>query len=202
EKVAFQSLADVVQKNIQRSHQLKLEGFVIYAEDAEILPPDDRWPGDEAVRLTGPMFCTYETRVDREDRSRLSVPDEFYTAHTATVVIHQAEDHVEFTARLEDGMTFPRKFEGAPAEIGGLGTGQFQSMQLRSPIKENTKFMDLSQLQRFQQHPAETTEIRELYLAITAQEQENAFLNAIAATLKTRKLCEFSDPQTSDGYVL
>src|SRR5438552_10121450 len=35
EKVAFQSLADAVQKNIQRSHQLKLEGFVVYAEEAE-----------------------------------------------------------------------------------------------------------------------------------------------------------------------
>jgi hypothetical protein len=175
---------------------------VIYAEDAEILPPDERWPGDEAVRLTGPMFCTYETRVDHEEKTRLSVPDEFYTARFATVVIHQAEDHVEFTARLEDGMTFPRKFEGAPAEIGGLGTGQFQSMQLRSPIKENTKFMDLRQLRRFHQNPAETTEIRELYLAITASEQENAFLNSIASTLKTRKLCEFSDPQSGDGYVL
>ena len=200
EKVAFQSLADVVQKNIQRSHQLKLEGFVIYAEDAEILPPDERWPGDEAVRLTGPMFCTYETRV--EERTRLSVPDEFYTARLATVVIHQAEDHVEFTARLEDGMTFPRKFEGAPAEIGGLGAGQFRSMQLRSPIKENTKFMDLRQLRRFHQNPAETTEIRELYLAITAQEQENAFLNSTAGILRTRKLCEFSDPQSGEGYVL
>jgi len=153
EKVAFQSLADIVQKNIQRSHQLKLEGFVVYAEDAEILPPDERWPGDEAVRLTGPMFCTYETRVDREEKTRLSVPDEFYTARFATVVIHQAEDHVEFTARLEDGMTFPRKFEGEPAEIGGLGAGQFRSMQLRSPIKENTKFMDLRQLRRFHQNP-------------------------------------------------
>jgi lipopolysaccharide export LptBFGC system permease protein LptF len=202
EKVAFQSLADVVQKNIQRSHQLKLEGFVIYAEDAEILPPDQRWLGDEVVRLTGPMFCTYETRVDREERTRLSVPDEFYTARFATVVIHQAEDHVEFTAFLEDGMTFPRKFEGAPAEIGGLGTGQFRSMQLRSPIKENTKFMDLRQLRRFHQNPAETTEVRELYLAITQQEQETTFLNTIAATLKTRKLFEFNDPQSGEGYVL
>jgi lipopolysaccharide export LptBFGC system permease protein LptF len=202
EKVAFQSLADVVQKNIQRSHQLKLESFVIYAEDAEILPPDERWPGDEVVRLTGPMFCTYETRIDRDQRTRLLVPDDFYTAHFATVVIHQADDHVEFTAYLEDGMTFPRKFEGAPAEIGGLGAGQFRSMQLRSPIKENTKFMDLRQLRRFHQHPAETTEIRQLYLGITQQEQENAFLNSVAATLKTRKLCEFSDPQSGNGYVL
>jgi len=202
EKVAFQSLADVVQKNIQRSHQLKLEGFVIYAEDAEILPPQASWPGDEVVRLTGPMFCTYETRVDREERTRMSVPDEFYTARFATVVIHQAEDHVEFTAFLEDGMTFPRQFEGMPAEIGGLGTGQFRSMQLRSPIKENTKFMDLHQLHRYHQNPAETTEIRQLYLAITQQEQETAFLNGVAATLKTRKLCEFFDPQSGNGYVL
>ncbi|HEV8605991.1 MAG TPA: LptF/LptG family permease [Tepidisphaeraceae bacterium] len=202
EKVAFQSLADVVQKNILRSHQLKLEGFVIYAEDAEILPPQAAWPGDEVIRLTGPMFCTYETRVDREERTRLSVPEEFYTARSATVVIHQAEDHVEFTAYLEDGMTFPRKFEGAPAEIGGLGTGQFRSMQLHSPIKENTKFMDLHQLRRYFQNPAETREIRELYRSITQQEQETTYLNSIAATLKIRKLYEFSDPQGGDGYVL
>ncbi len=202
EKVAFQSLADVVQKNIQRSHQLKLEGFVIYAEDAEVLPPQDQWPGDEVVRLTGPMFCTYETRIDREERTRTQVPDEFYTARFATVVIHQGEDHVEFTAQLEDGMTFPRKFEGAPAEIGGLGTGQFRSMQLRSPIKENTKFMDLRQLHRFYQEPSASTEVRELYTAITQQEQETTYLNTIASALKTRKLCEFSDPQTGDGFVL
>jgi lipopolysaccharide export LptBFGC system permease protein LptF len=202
EKVAFQSLAEVVQKNIQRSHQLKLEGFVVFAEDAEILPPQAEWPGDEVVVLTAPMFCTYEMKSDRDGKNKMQVPSDFFTARSATVVIHQAEDHVEFTAYLKDGMTFPRKFEGAPAEMGGLGTGHFRSMQLRSPIKENTKFMDLKQLRRYYQNPAETREIRELYRAITEHEQSQAYLRGVESSLKRRKRHEFIDPQTRVGYIL
>jgi len=97
EKVAFQSLADVVQKNIQRSHQLKLEGFVVYwPKTLRFCAAGKFGRGTRWFVSPAPCSARIETRVDREERSRLSVPDEFYTARFATVVIHQAEDHVEF----------------------------------------------------------------------------------------------------------
>src|SRR5262249_46617858 len=120
EKVAFQSLADVVQKNIQRSHQLKLPGYNIFAEDAKI-PERKEGQSDETVILYGPMFCVYDQILDK-DKIKLNVPSEFFTARSATVLIHNAEDHIEFTAYLEDGAMFPREFKGAA--IGAIGEAQ------------------------------------------------------------------------------
>jgi len=136
-----------------------------------------------------------------ERSARGSRSDEFYTARFATVVIHQAEDHVEFTAYLEDGMTFPRKFEGAPAEIGGLGTGQFRSCSFtRRSRKTPSSWIcgSCAASIRAPRNPRKSASSTSHYSAGT----ETTFLNSIASALKSRKLWSFLIRRAAMGYVL
>lgn len=183
EKVAFQSLAEVVQKNITRTHQLKLEDMVIYAESAELQPsPPDR-PDDEIVILHGPMFCSFDKVNDADGKTKINVPTEFFTARNATAVIHQAGDHVEFTAYLDEGTTVPRELKGS-ATLGGLGVGVFGPVEQDSPIRENSKFMDIRQLKEIYHDPGKGRKVKEIYSKITRQEQEQQFLNSVLSELK------------------
>jgi len=184
ERVAFDSLADVVQKSIQRSHQIKLPGRggkkqSIYAESAQVLAPPRENPDDEVVRLHGPMFCTYAW----DDELKCEVPSEFFTAQSATVVIHRTKDDVQFSAHLDEGAMFPRKFEGA--SLGGIGTAEFGPISLGSPIRENTKFMNITQLKELYKDPTRSREMQSRYAAVTRAEQQIAFLNTVATGLKT-----------------
>jgi len=192
ERVAFDSLADVVQKSIHRSHQIKIDKNVIYAESAEILPPPKDAPDDEVVRLYGPMFCSYS---GRDEKNRINIPGEFYTARSATVIIHRTEDDVQFIAKLDEGTMIPREFKGA--SIGGIGSAEFGPVPIPSLIRENTKFMDIKQLKRLYQDPTRSREIQALYAQVTRQEQEAEFVTMLAATLKRNRQFHFvSEDQT------
>jgi lipopolysaccharide export LptBFGC system permease protein LptF len=183
EKVAFQSLAEVVQKNITRTHQIKLDDYVIYAESAELQPsPPDR-PDDEIVILHGPMFCSFDRITEADGKTKVNVPSEFFTARNATAVIHQAGDHVEFTAYLDEGTTVPRELKGS-ATLGGLGAGVFGPVEQDSPIRENSKFMDIQQLKEIYRDPGKGRKVREIYAKITRQEQEQQFLASVLSGLK------------------
>src|SRR5687767_4995140 len=105
EKVAFESLAEIVYKSIERNHQLRLQDYIIYAESAEILPPPSDRPDDEVVVLHAPMFCSYHEGLTKDDRT-IKTPAEFYTASRAFVVMRQVGEQIELTAALGDGVAF------------------------------------------------------------------------------------------------
>jgi lipopolysaccharide export LptBFGC system permease protein LptF len=191
EKVAFNSLADVVLKAIQRTHQLRLRGAVVYAESAQKLASPG--PGEEAVVLHGPMICRYE-----RDEKRMAVPTAFYTARSATVRLRQAEDHVEFFANLEDGASFPRDF--SEASISGIGTASIGPLEQPSVIGENTKFMNTAQLKELYHDPMRSREIRDLYRVITNQEQQQEFLLQVVAKLRSGRQCRFEGED--EAYVV
>ena len=183
EKVAFESLAEIVYKNIERNHQLKLQDYTIYAESAEILPPPADRPGDEVVVLHAPMFCSYDETTTKDKAETVKVPSEFYTASRAFVVMRQVGEQIELTASLEDGVVFPREFKGG-AESGAIGATQFGPYAIPSPIKENTKFMDIKQLQRLYSDPTRSRDVREMFMRITQKEQENQFLAMVQRELR------------------
>lgn len=197
EKVAFSSLADMVQKSIERGRQIKLPGYTIYAESAEVRAAPAQWPEDELVVLHHPMFCLYEQVPDKDGKQRMQ-PSQFFTASSAAVRIHQAEDHVECLATLADGVRFPREFEGSEAWRGGVGTAQFGPFPLPSPIKENTKFMNIRQLKELYRDPGRSREIRSLLGTIVRQEQEQEFLSLLAQELRSAGECRF---ERGDGEV-
>lgn len=178
ERVAFDSLAEMVKKNIDRNHQIKVESYAIFAESATIVPNPEGRTDEEVVILQAPMFCLYE----EDEKLRYKVPTEFFMAERAEVKIRQTENQVEFTARLINGSAFPRNFAGG--STGGVGAAQIGPFPLGSPIRENTKFMDIRQLKALHEDPTRSTEVKRLYTIITRQEQEAAFLNALYEALK------------------
>lgn len=191
EKVAFNSLSDVVLKAIQRTHQLRLRGAVVYAESAEKLPSPAA--GEEAVVLHGPMICRYE-----RDANRTPIPVGFYTAKSATVRLRQAEDHVEFSASLEEGASFPREF--SEASISGIGTASIGPLEQPSVIGENTKFMNTTQLKQLYHDPTRSREISDLYRVITNQEQQQAYVAEVAAGLRGAR--QFRFESEGEAYVV
>ncbi len=196
EKVVFDSLADAVQKSVQQSHEVRLgNDVVIYADSAQIQPPPKDAPDDEVVVLRGPMICTSAP----DPITNVAVPIDFYTARSATAVIHRASDEeIQFSAFLNDCVTFPRDF--SDKSVAGLGTAEFGPVSLESPVRENTKFMDVRQLKKLYRDPTRSREIRRLFKEITRQEQEAEFARRIVEALKTRGQCRFD--AEGESYLL
>jgi lipopolysaccharide export LptBFGC system permease protein LptF len=195
EKVVFDSLADAVQKSIQRTHQIKFDDKItIFAERAEIKPPPADSPDDEVVVLYGPMVSTFEKNDQRVD-----VPSEFYSARTATAVIHRTpDDEIQFSAFLDDCVRFPREF-GEQA-ISGLGTFEIGPISHASPIRENTKFMDIRQLKKLYYDPTKSRQIREFHRKITQEEQEKELARRVAEGLRSRG--QFLFAGETESYLL
>lgn len=198
EKVVFASLADVVKRNIDRSHQIKVHGYTIYAERAEMLPPRPDAPDTEIVVLHSPMFCFFEKEdAPREDRSRADIPSEFYLARRAEARIRQVGDEVELRVALDGGVKVSRRLEG-PA-IGGIEASGIGPIMLPSPIKENPKFMNINQLKELYRRPLRSREIRALHQQILRQNQELDYLSSVTMSLRKTGECRF---ETVDGQTL
>ncbi len=201
EKVAFSSLADIVVRSIEREHRIKLPAATVYAERAERMPsPPDRIE-DEVVVLHNPMFCFYEQADQTDPNSgatvRVPVPNEFYTARTATVIIRRSDAGVEFSANLDDGAMFPRNLLGA--NIGSVAAASVGPLQLPSPIKENPKFMTIEQLQRFYEDPLGHRDIRAFYNAITMEEEQAAYQAMVLQSFSRNRQLNF-ESGTGEGY--
>ena len=84
-----------------------------------------------------------------------------------------------WAAKVDD----PREFKGG-AESGAIGATQFGPYAIPSPIKENTKFMDIKQLQRLYSDPTRSRDVREMFMRITQKEQENQFLAMVQRELR------------------
>jgi lipopolysaccharide export LptBFGC system permease protein LptF len=188
EQAAFQSLAEIVRRNIERSHQIQIRPYSIYAESAQVQRGEGAGGGEEVVLLRHAVFCMMKP----DPRTRVPVPWDFYTARAARVTLRHAEDQVQVSAVLEGGVKLPRDvLEGDG--IGGVEMLQFGPVALESPIRENTKFMDLRQLRRIHADPMRSRRIRELHADITRQEQEGRFITGVIQTLRQRRLISFDD---------
>jgi lipopolysaccharide export LptBFGC system permease protein LptF len=184
ERVIFESLGDLIQHSIQRSHQFKMPGgLVVFADSAEVLPAPADAPDDEQLVLHEPMFCTY--RVD--DKTRLQAPSVFYVAKRAQARLRQGAGQVTFWALLDDGMKIPRESGGT--EAGGFAVGEFGPIVMPSPMREQTKFMNITQLNELFRDPTRSRDIRFLFEQITAAQQEQEFLQGVVDELRDpRKL--------------
>lgn len=199
EKVVFESVAEVIQKNIQQSHQVRYPGLrnslSIYADRAEVVaPPADR-PGEEVVVLYNPVICT----MDQNDQKQ-AIPSDFYAARSAVVVIRQGEGQAEFLARLQDGVKFSRDLTDATGR-GGVGSAQVGPIQIPSVIKENTKFMNVRQLNAVLANPLRSLSIRQTFEQLTRQEQQRVYLQEVEKDLKQRGRANFAGAD-GESYVL
>ena len=132
-----------------RSVSQRLEGI----EGAELAPPD---------RLAG-------------IRGPAVVPNPDGPPSVFTAV--QEQLGLELAVRFADGATFPREFRGAIS--GAVEATQFGPIPIQSPIKENTKFMNLKQLRTLHQAPHESRKIQDHVTDFIKHDQEFGFLRLV-----------------------
>jgi lipopolysaccharide export LptBFGC system permease protein LptF len=187
ENVLYSNLAEVVANQIHRTHQIRFDhsntSLTVYAQDAEVLPVERDRPREQRVRLIAPTIVTY----DSSDKNRPPVPEEFYMARTATAVIRQPSDdsNVLLYASLEGGMRFPRRTTGRQKQSVQVSVGQtnFGPIALPSPIKENTKFLDIFRLQRLLARPELGRRVRTVLGEFIRAEQEELYLQTLEREL-------------------
>jgi hypothetical protein len=207
ERVIYSNMAELVASQIQRTHQIRFEHaaapVTVYAQDARVQPTDPARPGDQVVQLVAPMIVTYEQAARGDDTP---APEEFYTARSATAVIRQAEDDSSVTlyARLENGMRFPRR-PGASQRQNvqiSLGSTNFGPIALPSPVRENTKFMDLARLRSLLDQPELSRRVRSTLQEFVVAEQQAAFLSELRAELGGGPLSAVTFDAGSEEYEL
>jgi lipopolysaccharide export LptBFGC system permease protein LptF len=202
ERVIFSNVARMIANRIDQTHQLKVnrgeDQVAIYAQAAQILlPPADR-PGDQIVALVSPMFVTYEPG----GRDRLRVPRDFHMARQATIAIQQDQrsDDIWLSVTLEDGYTFPRSFAGAGRFQGGVASHQIAGIRYDSPIRENTKFMDIRRLQHLLANPSDSIVVQRELRSFIFAEQENQYLETLRRQLEAHGRVTFDTG--SERFVL
>ncbi|HWP40615.1 MAG TPA: LptF/LptG family permease [Tepidisphaeraceae bacterium] len=191
EKVIYSNLAKLVASQIERTHQAKFEyesrPVTVFAQAAQVLPTDPARPRDQAVRLAGPLIVTFE----QAQRSRLSVPEEFFMASEATAYIQQEheDDEVTMSADLVGGAKFPRRITAGPGAAQqnmqvSIGTTRFGPIPLPSPLRENTKFMDIFRLRSLLEHPEQSRRIRKVLREFVVRDQQQAYLRQLQQALQ------------------
>lgn len=183
ERVIYSNLAKLVANEIETTRQIRHEDHTIYAQRAVVRPPDPDRPREQAVTLEGVMIVSYDKAAT--SKSKMQIPAEFYLARSATVLIHRGgrnDDEYSVTVFLEDGSMFPRRFAGRMQ--GGLGAMQFGPVPIKSPIEEDTKFMDIRKLHELTENPARSQALRAELMKLIREDQAAAYLKEVLAALK------------------
>jgi lipopolysaccharide export LptBFGC system permease protein LptF len=204
ERVIYSNMAELVANQIQRTHQIRFQHaqtpVTVFAQDAVVLPPHPQRPHDQVVELIAPMIVTYD---NADKNNPAPPPEEFYTASKATAWIrHSADDTgVTLLAELTNGMRFPRRPLLAAQRGGGgsgsgsgsgaaresvqvsIGSTQFGPIALPSPVRENTKFMDVLRLRSLLDFPERSRRVRGTLLEFVTSEQQQEYLNDLRIKL-------------------
>ena len=181
EKVIYSNIAKLVANRIDRTHQIPFQQYTVFAQDAYLPPPEELGPGEQQVILIGPTIVHFD-RPKGKDDWQYKVPKEFFTASQATAYIFENEEgKPELTVRFSDGATFPREFKGAV--VGAVEATQFGPIPIQSPIKENTKFMNLRQLRALYARPEDSRKIQENVNEFIRHDQEFGYLRMVGTAL-------------------
>lgn len=190
ERTVVSNIGQFIVNRIEQQHQVRLytpggqPPLTIYAQKARIEESEAESDNEQVVVLEGVSIVTY-ARSDRD--KKLQVPDEFYIARQARAYIRQPQDEegdekpVLLRAVLSDGMKFPRTVIGRTegAIQGGVKTQQFGPFELRSPLRENTKFMDIRRLKELLEHPEKSRRMSEILREISRADMQKEFLSSL-----------------------
>ncbi len=184
EKVVYSNLAKIIANDIDRKHQIRLPGmnFTVFARSA-FLPPSQKPDAfDQQVILVNPTIVTFtQPYAGNPDRSmaRIQVPKDFHTASEATIHLTQrpGDEQIQLRVDLDQGSRFPRTLSSA--QLGGIGSAQAGPFDLPSPIKENTKFMDIQELRKLYQNRAGSKKIMAMLGGFIRHDQTFIFLHAV-----------------------
>jgi lipopolysaccharide export LptBFGC system permease protein LptF len=184
ERVVYSNLAKIIANDIERKHQIRLPGMnlSVFARSAHVPEAQDATSLNQQVLLVNPTIVTFDVPfAGNPDRAlaKLQVPKDFHTASQATIhLTHRPEgEQIQLTVVLDEGSKFPRTFVGG--QLGGVGSAQAGPFDLPSPIKENTKFMDIRQLRKLYENRTASKKIKSLLNGFIRHDQMFMFLHAV-----------------------
>ncbi|QOV87500.1 LptF/LptG family permease [Humisphaera borealis] len=210
ERVVYSNMAKLIATKIDRTHEIRFGGVNIFAQKAYLPPPDPSDPNRQQVVLEGVSFVQYEKpdkpeapatkpaagtkappapKIDDKNKS-LRVPREFMMARSATIDIREREDdQVSLIIGLEGGIKYPREFSGG-TQIG-IELTQFGPLMIPSPIKEDTKFMDVGRLKLLYDKPEESRKIASYIADFLRRDQTRRFLTDLQGKLNGQRFVQF-----------
>ena len=202
EQTLYSNMAKLIAGQIQKNHQIdfKPAGVTIFAREAYI-PQRSGKHGQQIVVLKDPTIKTV-VRPYKEDRE-YRIPKDFYSASEAIIYIEQLEKNelrgtgkVSLLISLTDGHMFPRQFEDAVS--AGIDATSYGPMEIDSPIREDTKFMDINRLKKLYHNPADGAKVRRVLRDMVNRDQVKFLADKIIAELNSTGETVF---RLSDGEV-
>ena len=205
ERIVYSNLARLSANEVNRTKRLVFKGggskLTITADSAAVLSPGDL-VGDtssadatvtdqtQIVQLENVYVLRYDNFGTKADR--YEVPREVFAARRATAYIEPpgyyrrgsvfetglSDERFLLTVVLRDGTKFPRLFEGrtdAPL-VAAVRASQIGPLAMGSPVRENTKFLDVRELHRLYQHPELSRAVGERLAELVDREQRQTFL--------------------------
>jgi hypothetical protein len=207
EQTLYSNMAKLIAGRIQREHKIEFGPVSIFAQEAYIPPTSSSEGGMQMVVLKGPTIETIERPYrwhgpeQAKDPNAIydptyHVPKDFYTASEATIYIEQLDKgqqrgtgKVQLTVHLEDGLKFPREFQGAVQM--GVETAEYGPIEIDSPMKEEPKFMDVWKLKRLYQEPLKAEKVKQVVDGLVRRDQQSLFAQKLADDLNDDRKATF-----------
>jgi lipopolysaccharide export LptBFGC system permease protein LptF len=213
----WQPILQELRASLEEKDRASVRGIVVYQGASGVkTSPEIKWEtmlplsmlmevaDDQVVDLYSPIIFTYETVpapepddpservlvIDKNDKTRTSmkVPSKIWIAKRATAYINQQGDSVKLRAVLSDGSNFPRGVGGTQMAVG---QSQFGPIDMGTPIRENTKFMDVSELKRLLRNPESSRRLQAIVQQFIRDEQREMYFKQIETSLKNPSLKSF-----------
>ncbi len=202
EKVIYSNIAQLIANKITRTHEISYGRTSIFAQSAEVRP---NVGNDQVVDLYSPMIFTYAT-VDAPDKSdkgdkanKMRVPSKIWIAKRATAYISQKEDKVLMKAVLKDGTSFPRDSGGSQIYVD---QSEFGPIDMGTPIRENTKFMDITQLKEMLSNPESSRRLQATVQQFIREEQRDEYFAQITKSLRDPGLRSFRFDAETEALIV
>lgn len=185
EKVVYSNLARLVANQISRTQQVNLasadQSITIFARSAQVLQPNPARPLRQAAELNDVAIVTY---LNNKAKGEPKVPNDFYLAKSATAIISMppdADGDVMLYAELNHGTKVPRASDQGSGRLVslGIGTGAFGPEPLASPVRETSRFMDITRLLDLRAHPDKSKRILKHLKLLAEYEQINTFMTRL-----------------------
>ena len=207
EQTLYSNIAKLIAGKIQREHKIDLgTGVTIFAQDAYIPENKSGKNGEQMVVLKGPTIETIERPYNHRPAPKrveggadeamnsdpfdptYHVPKDFYTASEAVIYIEQlgkgeqrGTGKVHLMIHLEDGLKFPREFQGAVQM--GVETAEYGPIEMDSPTREDPKFMDVWKLKRLYHNPVQGEKVKRVVDDLVRRDQQALFATQVANDL-------------------
>jgi lipopolysaccharide export LptBFGC system permease protein LptF len=208
EKVIYSNIAQLIANKITRTHEISYGRTSIFAQAAEVKPSVD---GKQVVDLISPMIFTYTSvdppaddpataefirqqqqkanSPDKDPKSnKMKVPSKIWIAKRATAYITQRDNTVVLEAVAEHGNSFPR---GTGGSVFSTEQSQVGPVDMGTPIRENTKFMDIAQLKDLLSSPESSRRLQATVQQFIRDEQREAYFAQISKSLQDTRLRSF-----------